>query len=359
MTGARLSPDGSPIGKRPLAAALEGALLAAVALSLTVAACDSGSADSLKAINDTDCLPHVVLTDRTGKPVDLASLKGKPALVDFFYTRCPGPCQMMTAKLARVADRLGNELGSKVQVVSVTIDPEHDRPTQLTDFAKTAGRRSQGMDFSDRHAGSDRELAEGVQAQTNPLLRWYRRAHHRDLLAGTRRPSAPRVQSQRRQGRGRGPGCQPAFAARVSDVRDAQRAVHEADGYRRGDCNCNCDCAGFTLDRSGGGPGAGGARLLEVLRELSRTQRPRRRPAGSSAGSASRRSLRLRCHAQAFGPPILPGNRAGRTGCGHERRDARVGRRARPGPNQGAGCLRPRVLPRPQSVAVTRRNEVK
>ena len=103
-------------------------MLAAVALSLTVAACDSGSADALKPINDTDCLPHIVLTDQTGKPLDLASLKGNPTLVDFIYTRCPGPCQMMTAKMARVADRLGNELGSKVAVVSVTIDPEHDRP---------------------------------------------------------------------------------------------------------------------------------------------------------------------------------------------------------------------------------------
>jgi len=147
MTGARLSSHGSPIGKRPLAAALGGALLATVALSLTVAACNSGSAESLKAINDTDCLPHIVLTDQTGKPLDLASLKGKPSLVDFFYTRCPGPCQMMTAKLARVADRLGNELGSKVQVVSVTIDPEHDGPTQLTDFARKQGADRKGWIF--------------------------------------------------------------------------------------------------------------------------------------------------------------------------------------------------------------------
>jgi protein SCO1 len=163
MTGARLSPHGSPIGKRPLAAALGGALLAAVALSLTVAACNSRSADSLKAINDTDCLPHIVLTDQTGKPLDLASLKGKPSLVDFFYTRCPGPCQMMTAKLARVADRLGNELGSKVQVVSVTIDPEHDGPTQLTDFARKQGADRKGWIF-----------LTGTPDQIESLLKMYK-----------------------------------------------------------------------------------------------------------------------------------------------------------------------------------------
>ncbi len=123
------------------------ALLATFALMLTVAACDSGSDDAMKAINDTDCLPHLVLTDQHGHPVDLASLKGHPTLVDFIYTSCPGPCQMMTAKMSRVADRLGAELGGKVEVVSVTIDPEHDGPQQLADYAKRQGADRSGWIF--------------------------------------------------------------------------------------------------------------------------------------------------------------------------------------------------------------------
>src|ERR1700674_1805872 len=174
MSGARLSPPRlspheSPIGKWPLAALLGGALLAAVALSLAVTACDSGSADSLKAINDTDCLPHIVLTDQTGKPVDLASFKGNPTLVDFIYTSCPGPCQMMTAKMARVADRLGNELGSKAQVVSVTIDPEHDQPKRLAAYAKQQGVDRKGWIF-----------LTGTPDQIESLLKAYKLERIRD-----------------------------------------------------------------------------------------------------------------------------------------------------------------------------------
>jgi len=146
-------------GGRPASAAW----LAAFAVTLTVAACDSGPDDALKAINDTDCLPHMVLTDQHGKPVDLASLKGHPALVDFFYTRCPGPCQMMTAKMARVADRLGAELGTKVEVVSVSIDPERDGPRDLDNFAKQQGADRRGWIF-----------LTGTPEQTERLLKTYK-----------------------------------------------------------------------------------------------------------------------------------------------------------------------------------------
>jgi protein SCO1/2 len=169
MTSARLSPHGTPIGKRPRAAALAGALLAAVALSVALAACDSGSADALAPINNSDCLPHIVLTDQTGKAVDLASLKGNPTLIDFIYTSCPGPCQMMTAKMARVADRLGPELGSKVAVVSVTIDPEHDHPEQLADYAKKQGADRKGWIF-----------LTGTPDQIESLLKAYKLERVRD-----------------------------------------------------------------------------------------------------------------------------------------------------------------------------------
>jgi protein SCO1/2 len=83
-----------------------------------------------------DCLPGVTLTDQHGKPVSLASLKGKPVLVDFIYTSCPGECVVTTNRMAKVAERLGGELGSKVTLVSITIDPEHDGPAQLLYYAR-------------------------------------------------------------------------------------------------------------------------------------------------------------------------------------------------------------------------------
>jgi cytochrome oxidase Cu insertion factor (SCO1/SenC/PrrC family) len=94
-----------------------------------------------------DCLPNLTLTDQYGKKVSLASLKGKPALFDFIYTSCPGPCLMLTSRMRLIANRLGPLLGSKVWFVSVTVDPEHDRPAELLNYAKQQGADQNGWLF--------------------------------------------------------------------------------------------------------------------------------------------------------------------------------------------------------------------
>jgi protein SCO1/2 len=88
------------------------------------------------AYGDSDCLPNLTLTDQHGRPVSLASLKGKPLLVDFIYTSCPGPCLVITHRMAKVAEQLGTQLGTKVILVSITVDPEHDGPAQLLYYTK-------------------------------------------------------------------------------------------------------------------------------------------------------------------------------------------------------------------------------
>jgi protein SCO1 len=94
-----------------------------------------------------DCLPNLTLTDQNGKKVSLASLKGKPALFDFIYTSCPGPCLMLTSRMRLIANRLGPLLGSKVWFVSITVDPEHDGPGELRNYAKQQGADQNGWLF--------------------------------------------------------------------------------------------------------------------------------------------------------------------------------------------------------------------
>jgi protein SCO1 len=94
-----------------------------------------------------DCLPPLTLTDQNGKKVSLASLKGKPVLFDFIYTSCPGPCLMLTSRMRLIANRLGPMLGSKVWFVSVTVDPEHDGPGDLLNYAKQQGADQNGWLF--------------------------------------------------------------------------------------------------------------------------------------------------------------------------------------------------------------------
>ncbi|MGH8013424.1 MAG: SCO family protein [Candidatus Binataceae bacterium] len=103
-------------------------------VSLSSASAEPGS---FSAANTADCLPDVTLVDQYGKPVPLPSLKGQPVLIDFIYTTCPTLCPLLTAKFASVAKLLGRQLGTKVTLVSITLDPGHDHPKQLLAYAKS------------------------------------------------------------------------------------------------------------------------------------------------------------------------------------------------------------------------------
>ena len=103
--------------------------------------------DSESSAAAPSVLTDTKLVDQNGNTVELSSLKGKPMLVDFIYTSCPGPCLMETAKFANVALRLGNDLGSKVTLVSITVDPEHDGPKQLLNYSRQQGADEKGWIF--------------------------------------------------------------------------------------------------------------------------------------------------------------------------------------------------------------------
>src|ERR1700722_11080761 len=131
---------------------------AAITISLFAAAgCHHDSAGGAAAAS---CLTDTKLVDQNGDAVVLSSLKGKPLLVDFIYTSCPGPCLMETAKFANVALRLGNDLGSKVTLVSISVAPEHDGPKQLLDCSRQKGADEKGWYFLTGGPGDiDRALA--------------------------------------------------------------------------------------------------------------------------------------------------------------------------------------------------------
>jgi cytochrome oxidase Cu insertion factor (SCO1/SenC/PrrC family) len=67
------------------------------------------------------------LVYKDGRMLSLSSLKRKPCLFDFIYASCPGPCLLLTARMVRIARKLGPALGRRVCLVSVTGDPESDK----------------------------------------------------------------------------------------------------------------------------------------------------------------------------------------------------------------------------------------
>ena len=83
--------------------------------------------------------PDFTLTDQTGKPVRLSSLRGEPVAVTFVYTRCPDAtaCPMTMAKFAKLNAALARQKAGRL--LAVTVDPEHDTPAVLADYAKKIG----------------------------------------------------------------------------------------------------------------------------------------------------------------------------------------------------------------------------
>jgi protein SCO1/2 len=77
-------------------------------------------------------VPAFQFRDQDDQPVTLASLRGSPWVADLIFTRCPGVCPMMTAKMAAMQ----RSLPPQVKFVSFSVDPEHDTPAELKDYAQ-------------------------------------------------------------------------------------------------------------------------------------------------------------------------------------------------------------------------------
>lgn len=70
------------------------------------------------------------LSGSDGKPLRLASLRGKVVLMAFGFTSCPAVCPTTLAMLADARRSLGGDADA-VQVVFVTVDPARDDPARL------------------------------------------------------------------------------------------------------------------------------------------------------------------------------------------------------------------------------------
>jgi protein SCO1 len=113
----------------------------------------SVAAGPVLAANKTDKLPEIgpapafSLTSQDGKPVSLSDLRGKVVAVSFIYTQCPDVCPLLTQKMVEVQDALGEDFGSKIEFVSITLDPEHDTAEVLKDYARFWEAKPDGWSF--------------------------------------------------------------------------------------------------------------------------------------------------------------------------------------------------------------------
>lgn len=73
------------------------------------------------------------LTDQNDKSFSSDSLHGRPWIAAFIFTTCGDVCPRITGTMAR----LQKELPPDVQLVSFTVNPEHDTPAELKQYAVT------------------------------------------------------------------------------------------------------------------------------------------------------------------------------------------------------------------------------
>jgi protein SCO1 len=88
-------------------------------------------------------VPDFRLVDQSGAPFGPDRLTGRVWVADFLFTRCPDVCPRMTERLVKVQ----RALGDRVDIVSISVDPEYDTPARLADFASAHGARSPRWHF--------------------------------------------------------------------------------------------------------------------------------------------------------------------------------------------------------------------
>lgn len=92
-------------------------------------------------------VPDVILIDQEGERVGLREflLGDKPVYVEFIFATCTTICPVLSAGFASLQRKLGDS-ADQVHLVSITIDPEHDGPEELSKYLERYRARP-GWDF--------------------------------------------------------------------------------------------------------------------------------------------------------------------------------------------------------------------
>jgi cytochrome oxidase Cu insertion factor (SCO1/SenC/PrrC family) len=159
-------------------------------------------------------------TERSGKTVTPAGLRGKVWVAACFFTCCTESCPQLSASMTRLQHELAGE--PDVRLVSLTVDPAHDTPAVLNRYAETYSADGDRWLFL---TGSPTEVTAfvrdrlhlGVEANMDP-----------GTAPGSRVLHSPKLTLIDRRGRIRGyfDGTDPAAVGRLRDA--AVRLAREA-----------------------------------------------------------------------------------------------------------------------------------
>jgi protein SCO1/2 len=94
-------------------------------------------------------IPDVVMVRSDGQRISLRREldDGRPVVLNFVFTSCPGICPVMSQVFSQLQRGLGAER-DHVHLVSISIDPEQDTPARLREYAGKFGAGSQWQHYT-------------------------------------------------------------------------------------------------------------------------------------------------------------------------------------------------------------------
>lgn len=96
--------------------------------------------DPMSALPDVGArAPSFSLVDQYGDSFSSEKLGGKVVLLDFVYTRCQGPCPILTGSHVTAFGMLEPDVVERVWFASITVDPKRDRPQAMREYARKRG----------------------------------------------------------------------------------------------------------------------------------------------------------------------------------------------------------------------------
>jgi protein SCO1/2 len=93
---------------------------------------------------DDGMVPMFRLVNQDNQSFGTEQLRGKIWIADFVYTSCPGPCPMISSRMSELQKPLRD---SDVALVTFSVDPQHDTPPVLRDYATKLEANLQRWNF--------------------------------------------------------------------------------------------------------------------------------------------------------------------------------------------------------------------
>ena len=140
---------------------MDGGSLVSIEGEITASDIRGGQKTFLHQLADRTA-PGFTLTDQHGDRVNLSDYRGKWVVMDWIYTNCMTVCPSLTHEMMEVRDALGDRIGTRLELISVTFDAERDGVETMRKHAENVTGNAQGWAW-----------LTGTQKETDAVARAY------------------------------------------------------------------------------------------------------------------------------------------------------------------------------------------